>query len=869
MAVTGSGGRDAAAPRHTRGQQDGERERQHPTTVTRTPVFRLSSQGRWPGLGLVAPVRSWLAPLVAGCAGEHRASPGSAGAAGSRRRPVAPAPGGGGGGYGRRRRRRAGAAGAAAAAAERGPPARPAAAQAARRARAAAALAAPRAVGAAPRGGAGGRGGAAGGSGAGGARAATRAARRPAIWSTTFHNGGFWNDTTGKRIEAHGGGLIKVGDTWYWVGEDKSHNSGNFRGVNIYASKDLGNWEFRNAIITRSSAPDLMAADRIIERPKIVYNDATKQYVMWLHWEGQNYATAEAGVFTSPTVDGNYTLRSHFRPDNNMSRDDTLFKDDDGKAYFISAANENADLMLYELADDYLSIQRTVMQAVDVEARSAGDVQAERALLHHHVGGDGVGSQPGAVFVGDQHRRPVVGADQPGQQHHVRHAVDLRHPGAGVAGDHVHLCGRSLAGPRPGRLEVHLAAAQGQRHDAGARQLRRLAAERDHRALVGERRLPAAERAGRCSTPTARRRRGRTGARPTPSTTRRRRSGTRKYSGTTPAVPARDPDRSRRDLRAGRLPLPAPPGQGRPNGMVAQYQFYASTDRNNWGTAVASGTFNCDRDEKRVMFTRKTARYIRLVALSEINGGGVGQRRRARPHRHRSVAGPGTSGPASDAVAGSMTPFARRCAAVAALAVLISCSGGGSGGPNQEDAGTAPVSGGAPDASGMDVAPASPAATSTSTTATTNPSPAVTTAEPPTTTPAAPATTPVAPPTTPAATTPAAPPTTPAATAPAAPPTTPAATAPVKIRLAVIGDFGADVPDEAKVAALVNSWAPDHVLTVGDNNYPSGSAATIDANIGKYYHQFIGNYRRQLRRRQRDEPLLAGAGQSRLGRAPA
>ena len=113
-------------------------------------------------------------------------------------------------------------------------------------------------------------------------------------------------------------------------------------------------------------------------------------------------------MFTSPTIDGNYTLRSHFRPANNMSRDDTLFKDDDGKAYFISAANENADLMLYELADDYLSIQRTVLQAVDGEARSAGDVQAERALLHHHVGGDGLGSEPGAVFVGD-HRSPGRG----------------------------------------------------------------------------------------------------------------------------------------------------------------------------------------------------------------------------------------------------------------------------------------------------------------------------------------------------------------------------------------------------------------------------------------------------------------------------
>ena len=36
---------------------------------------------------------------------------------------------------------------------------------------------------------------------------------------------------------------------------------------------------------------------------------------------------------------------------------------------------------------------------------------------------------------------------------------------------------------------------------------------------------------------------------------------------------------------------------------------------------------------------------------------------------------------------------------------------------------------------------------------------------------------------------------------------------------------------------------PDHVLTLGDNNYQSGEASTIDTNIGKYYHDFIGNYR--------------------------
>ncbi len=43
-----------------------------------------------------------------------------------------------------------------------------------------------------------------------------------------------------------------------------------------------------------------------------------------------------------------------------MSRDCGLFVDSDNKAYFISASNENYDLNLYELSQDYLSIGRLV-----------------------------------------------------------------------------------------------------------------------------------------------------------------------------------------------------------------------------------------------------------------------------------------------------------------------------------------------------------------------------------------------------------------------------------------------------------------------------------------------------------------------------
>jgi hypothetical protein len=174
----------------------------------------------------------------------------------------------------------------------------------------------------------------------------------------TIKNGDFWLDTGGKRIEAHGAGLIHTTDAWYWIGEDKSGTSTSF--VNCYRSTDLSHWEFRRAIVTRQTSSELAAADRIIERPKVVYNDTTKKYVMWLHWEGQNYATAEGGVFTSDTVDGDYTLVRHFQPNANMSRDDTLFKDDDGKAYFLSASNNNADLSLYALTDDYTNVKSQI-----------------------------------------------------------------------------------------------------------------------------------------------------------------------------------------------------------------------------------------------------------------------------------------------------------------------------------------------------------------------------------------------------------------------------------------------------------------------------------------------------------------------------
>ncbi len=83
---------------------------------------------------------------------------------------------------------------------------------------------------------------------------------------------------------------------------------------------------------------------------------------------------------------------------------------------------------------------------------------------------------------------------------------------------------------------------------------------------------------------------------------------------------------------------------------------------------------------------------------------------------------------------------------------------------------------------------------------------------------------------------------TPTDTPPPTPTLTATPTPETRVRFAVIGDFGGDGPPEADVAALVKSWNPDFVITVGDNNYPNGSASTIDATIGQYYHDYIYPY---------------------------
>ncbi|GMK37489.1 beta-xylosidase [Paenibacillus sp. CCS19] len=167
-------------------------------------------------------------------------------------------------------------------------------------------------------------------------------------------NGIPFKNMSGGIIQAHGGGMIKVGSYYYWVGENRDGT--NY--VSLYRSTDLVNWEFRANILSKTSAAELATAN--IERPKILYNAATQKYVLWAHKEnGVDYGEARVAVATASNIEGPYTYQGSFRPLGYDSRDMTVFNDN-GTAYLISATRVNADLNIYKLTPDFLGVESLV-----------------------------------------------------------------------------------------------------------------------------------------------------------------------------------------------------------------------------------------------------------------------------------------------------------------------------------------------------------------------------------------------------------------------------------------------------------------------------------------------------------------------------
>lgn len=120
-------------------------------------------------------------------------------------------------------------------------------------------------------------------------------------------------DTDGVHVNAHGGNIIKIGDTYYWYGEQRGDGSeGSYQlGVSCYTSTDLATWRNHGTVLAVNDRPgDPLEQGCLLERPKVVYCPATDKYVLWFHHElkGRGYAAAQAGVAVADNPLGPFTL---------------------------------------------------------------------------------------------------------------------------------------------------------------------------------------------------------------------------------------------------------------------------------------------------------------------------------------------------------------------------------------------------------------------------------------------------------------------------------------------------------------------------------------------------------------------------------
>lgn len=178
-----------------------------------------------------------------------------------------------------------------------------------------------------------------------------------------FHPGAVWNDIDGRRIEAHGGGMLYDRGVYYWFGEHKGGptTDGPLRrvdviGISCYSSRDLLHWRYEGLALpaVRDDPGSDLHPSRVVERPKVIHNEHTGLYVMWLHVDTADYGYARAGVAISARPTGPYRYLGSMRPLGAESRDMTVFKDDDGTAYLVHAADGNATMHIARLSDDYL-----------------------------------------------------------------------------------------------------------------------------------------------------------------------------------------------------------------------------------------------------------------------------------------------------------------------------------------------------------------------------------------------------------------------------------------------------------------------------------------------------------------------------------
>lgn len=225
-------------------------------------------------------------------------------------------------------------------------------------------------------------------------------------------NGTMWLDTDGNPIQAHGGMIEKFDGIYYWYGENKAGETVlkenglhrvDFIGFSCYSSADCISWKNEGLVLKASDQPGSpLHKSRVGERPKVLYNEKSRKYVMWFHLDSHDYMTAHTGVAVADRPTGPFQFVREMCPNRFDSRDMTLFKDTDGKAYLIYSSDWNKTLRIAQLTDDYLDVNGVYSHAFPEQEREAPAIFIKDGLYYMITSGC-TGWEPNNALFGISH----------------------------------------------------------------------------------------------------------------------------------------------------------------------------------------------------------------------------------------------------------------------------------------------------------------------------------------------------------------------------------------------------------------------------------------------------------------------------------
>ncbi|KAI0838275.1 carbohydrate-binding module family 35 protein [Hypoxylon sp. FL0890] len=189
--------------------------------------------------------------------------------------------------------------------------------------------------------------------------------------------GAVWTDTDGNKIDAHGGGVVKRGDTFYWVGHAASNQT-----PMLYSSTDLVNW--KNLGKQASSVTGMW-------RPKIAKPNGS----FWLYGQQDRYVLS----LKSSNFVGGYSqsARVHIPPNDYSYSDTGMFYDESSDTWFLLTSADHNTVQVNRINSDGTLGDR-VSQLTGGAYEAPGIVKADGVYFLIVSGKTGWRANPNKVF---------------------------------------------------------------------------------------------------------------------------------------------------------------------------------------------------------------------------------------------------------------------------------------------------------------------------------------------------------------------------------------------------------------------------------------------------------------------------------------